>query len=66
LDVVRPRSLERIVRATAEVADTLDRHSRAELEAGSTPFAMPDAYREGGHALPSPLRTLLDFTRTLW
>ena len=30
------------------------------------PFEMPDACREGGPALPSPLRTLLDFTRTLW
>jgi hypothetical protein len=66
LDAVRPRSLERIVRATALVADTLDRHTRAELEAGSTPFEMPAAYDEGGQALPSPLRTLLDFTRTLW
>ncbi|MBW2270724.1 MAG: M28 family peptidase [Deltaproteobacteria bacterium] len=66
LETVRPRSLERIARATAQVADTLDGYTRAELEAGSTPFETPDAYRDGGHALPSPLRTLLDFTRTLW
>jgi Zn-dependent M28 family amino/carboxypeptidase len=66
LDAVRPRSLERITRATAFVTDTLDRHTRAELTQDSIPFAMPDIYREGGGATPSPMGTLLEFTRTLW
>jgi len=65
-DAVRPRSLERIARATAAITDRVDRATRAELEAGSTPFEIPEAYHDGGHALPSPLRTLLGFTRSLF
>ena len=70
LEAVRPRSLERIARALAYAVDELDPLSREELEAGSTPFALPRAYQQAGEPesgeVTSPLRMLLEFTRSLW
>ncbi|MBW2271465.1 MAG: M28 family peptidase [Deltaproteobacteria bacterium] len=66
LEAVRPRSLERIARATASVVDALDAMDRKALEAGSTPFVMPKTYEGADKELMSPLRVLLEFTRSLW
>ncbi|MBW2424717.1 MAG: M28 family peptidase [Deltaproteobacteria bacterium] len=66
LEAVRPRSLERIARATAFVVDRLDALDRGTLEAGSTPFVMPRAYEGSSDSMDSPLRKLLEFSRTLW
>jgi len=71
VEAVRPRSLERITRASAFVADRVDRHTRAELEAGSVPFPMPDASELGdqihlGYGMPEALQKLLGLGSATW
>jgi Zn-dependent M28 family amino/carboxypeptidase len=71
VDAVRPRSLERITRATAFVADTVNRYSRAELEAGAIPYPVPETTGDEpsihmGDGMTDELRRLLGFGSTLW
>jgi Zn-dependent M28 family amino/carboxypeptidase len=71
VEVVRPRSLERITRATAFIADRLDAYTRSELEENTVPFPVPDPSDLGdeihlGHGMPRAIMESLGLGSQIW